>query len=1297
MKTMMRALALSLSAFTLLLLSRQARAACSPTQTARFNLSALSMQFCNGTDWVPMQFGAVTNCSAASKGQISYINGEYEFCDGLLWYSMKGSLVTTCSSGNLGQITWNTGTSTLQFCDGSNIYSMAASTTSQGYFVMTSDWYASNKASAGGNLGGLIGANRLCYDDLNTFDWLGKSAAGPLSPNRVTAWLCDSTTCNNFKPSSTYAYAFSGNTAFGGLSFTTDASGLGPNDSSNWGSGTTTFRGSSTNYWSGRSAGTSTAGGGTPGASTCADWSTNITGTGVRGQSTTGTTRWNTTAANCTTTSYRLLCLVAPKELSPDPVAFVDVTGATVSTATNSNIVAITGLSSSVSVSVWGDSGTPKYRICSEATCTAGSPAFVSTASTISSGQYLQLQITSSAAAGTKFTEQIQVGGTNLAWNVTTAGSPGGYFILGSVTPARLDFGSLTAADEICYNDLATNNWMGKSAAGGLTRNRVKAWLCDSKSCNSFYGNTAYAFGVSKTPGTGGEVFTANAAGLGPGTNTSWATALTFGTTAVSYLTARSAGSDPYYAPNTPFDSATTDSACGDWSNQYATTSNRGSSSGTNQNRWSGQTAVCGTGRLLICMVHPNVGPTSLVFSDVTNSEVVSLTTSNILPMTGLTSIASVYPDVQAPLEYQICNDAACSSVATAWTKSANQINSSQFLQLRILSASISKSTASGVIHVGAAESRWSVTTGGSNANLGYFVLTASDFDGVFGGAGGLPGANAACLTELNSASWLGKSNAGALSAARVTAFLCDGNTCNQTAPFTKYAFARAGSTSGGATFITDSRGAGPGDLRRWDDPTVFGTTASYWTARADVTGGDLIGGHAYYWSMNPNSVNTCLGWSSNVSPPNNGGNGATNVSEYGRFLSGSGNCSNTNRLICIVAPGPVPSSFAFVNQTGVPLNTIIQSNIVQLTGSAVTATIGGSANVGSPQFRICADASCATVLKNWRATPALMESGQYIQLQMTSSAGTFSQATYTATVVAGATSSTWSITTVGPIPIFLTAASGTWTVPADWNNSTNSIECIGGGGGGGSITATVAAAGGGGGAYSKITSATFTPNASISYQIGIGGAATVAGGDSWVQNTSLILAKGGSAGGAGGLASSGVGSTRSSGGDGGAGRTGGDYGGGGGGGAGGPGGNGAAGGAAPLVWGGGGGGGASGGSVGATGVSNSLGGAGGNNSGGAGGGAGGAGANGAGASGTVGGGGGGGTDGGIGGAGGVGISITGSEGSGGGGGGGGDWGFGGNGANYGGGGGGAGNFHNPPSNVSGKGANGICVILYTP
>lgn len=145
------------------------------------------------------------------------------------------------------------------------------------------------------------------------------------------------------------------------------------------------------------------------------------------------------------------------------------------------------------------------------------------------------------------------------------------------------------------------------------------------------------------------------------------------------------------------------------------------------------------------------------------------------------------------------------------------------------------------------------------------------------------------------------------------------------------------------------------------------------------------------------------------------------------------------------------------------------------------------------------------------------------------------------------------------------------WTVPATWNNASNTISALAAGGGGFSPTGGNGGAGGGGGAFSQISNLTLTPGASVSYRVGTGGAAGVDGTDTWFNGATLaassVGAKGGKAGGdrlavgQGGQASAGVGTIKHSGGDGGTGGRQKDErgGGGGGGGAAGPNGNGAA------------------------------------------------------------------------------------------------------------------------------------------
>jgi hypothetical protein len=187
---------------------------------------------------------------------------------------------------------------------------------------------------------------------------------------------------------------------------------------------------------------------------------------------------------------------------------------------------------------------------------------------------------------------------------------------------------------------------------------------------------------------------------------------------------------------------------------------------------------------------------------------------------------------------------------------------------------------------------------------------------------------------------------------------------------------------------------------------------------------------------------------------------------------------------------------------------------------------------------------------------------------------------------------------------------SGTsWTVPADWNSSNNSIYMIGAGGGGATSAASgsnrAAGGGGGGGGYTVVNNFSATPLSSITYAIGTG--VVNANGLNTTWNSGAYIAGGGqrgtatvtpnSSGGAGGTGTiaGGVGGVGSFGT---AASTG--YGSGGGGGAGGPNGVGGTGGngfasSTNAFTSGGGGGGNGGGSAGDNGISG-FGGAGGNN-----------------------------------------------------------------------------------------------------
>lgn len=128
---------------------------------------------------------------------------------------------------------------------------------------------------------------------------------------------------------------------------------------------------------------------------------------------------------------------------------------------------------------------------------------------------------------------------------------------------------------------------------------------------------------------------------------------------------------------------------------------------------------------------------------------------------------------------------------------------------------------------------------------------------------------------------------------------------------------------------------------------------------------------------------------------------------------------------------------------------------------------------------------------------------------------------------------------------VILTSADTQWTIPTGVTSIT--VECWGAGGAGGSNNVSKnGAGGGGGGAYTIINNLVVTPDQIYTLNVGAGGAVPGGnGGDTWFNNTSSVLAKGGQGGsdgsnagagngGLGGDAAAGVGDVKFSGGNGG-------------------------------------------------------------------------------------------------------------------------------------------------------------------
>ena len=101
---------------------------------------------------------------------------------------------------------------------------------------------------------------------------------------------------------------------------------------------------------------------------------------------------------------------------APDSFGFTDVTNQTISTLITSNSVNITGITGSVAVSVSGQ-GSPQIRINGGSWVTSG---------TITNGQSLEVQLTSSSSNSTMYSATVTVGANSDQWDVTTVPACGG-------------------------------------------------------------------------------------------------------------------------------------------------------------------------------------------------------------------------------------------------------------------------------------------------------------------------------------------------------------------------------------------------------------------------------------------------------------------------------------------------------------------------------------------------------------------------------------------------------------------------------------------------------------------------------------------------------------------------------------------------------------------------------------------------------------------------------------------------------------------------------------------------------
>lgn len=119
----------------------------------------------------------------------------------------------------------------------------------------------------------------------------------------------------------------------------------------------------------------------------------------------------------------------------------------------------------------------------------------------------------------------------------------------------------------------------------------------------------------------------------------------------------------------------------------------------------------------------------------------------------------------------------------------------------------------------------------------------------------------------------------------------------------------------------------------------------------------------------------------------------------------------------------PAPAVFTFTNEANAILSTLTTSNIIQVTGinCQVPVTVSGN---GSPQFQICNDAGCGSIVQGWTTSPSTISNNQYLQMRLT--ADSVGGSPYQGTIIVGSGATVWTVTTAGGDCVGTTPAVGT-------------------------------------------------------------------------------------------------------------------------------------------------------------------------------------------------------------------------------------------------------------------------------
>ena len=769
---------------------------------------------------------------------------------------------------------------------------------------------------------------------------------------------------------------------------------------------------------------------------------------------------------------------------TPNAFNFTDVTGVNPNTATQSNIVTISGITGAVLVS---GTGGVQFSI--------DGGAFSSTQRTIQNNQTLQLQVTS-ATFSTQVSTTVTVGDTTDTWNVTTRAA--------DTTPAAFSF---TDASNVNPNTLTTSatitisglepNYTGISISASGADGKVDAGTSSLSGtfAASKTGLTTSATGtivaaVQATSGTFDEIINVT---------------VTCGGVSDTYtITTRSADEEP-----NAFTNAFTDVTGANPGTEY--TSNTITISGLEPNYTgitvfaTGGTIDAGTSSLSgtfaaskfdlttsatgTIVVAARVTPTSfstaypVVVNCGTRSDTYQVTTraadttgtmsfvdqTNVNPSTLTTSTTITASGFEPNYTFTVsCTggqiDAGTSSLSTVWAtaKTVTTSGTGTFvIAARATSSATFLATVNVVVTAGDTSDTFSITTRAAAAGSFTFV----DQSGVEPGVTVTSSTITATGFEPNTTYNITRNVGGTL---------VDAGTTSLSGTF---ATSKTVTTSGSGTFVLAAQGTSATfsgavnilvSAQHTTGGTVVSDTFTITTRAADTEPNSFAGFFTDQTGVERNAERTSNTITINGLEPNypvtvqvtNGGGtvdaGTTVLS--GSFAtsksvttSGSGSivvaarCTSSSSFSTTVGPLVVvgsqsdtfsvttraadetPTSFtnAFNDVTGAERNTLRQSNTVTISGLEPNYSITVQASGGGAQI----DAGTSSLSTVWATSKTVTTSatGTIVVAARLTSSGSFS-ASVSTTITVGTASDTWSVTTrsvtLGTVPVFNTVGS---------------------------------------------------------------------------------------------------------------------------------------------------------------------------------------------------------------------------------------------------------------------------------